>query len=243
MKSIFSRLTLRGTFILLSVTEFILGASYIGVILSQNAGLVLSTILQYTYRLLHTVAMTLCVVIALRQSDGRRLYRGLPAMALLLLALVVKDYLINFYSITIESGYLAGDALLLALPTTLINTLLITGVYLFSVYSLAYLFFIYSRPRDTAPTDMWALPSSHMLAAACFIVCAIGVPDLIVTLIGQIVFLARDAMWLPTVSEVVSMALDLLLIPLFTLLSYLVAYAALRYTKETPDAPVKTAVK
>ncbi len=237
MKAIFSRMTPRTLLALVLITEILLGVTYIGVLLSQEVGTVFSLFLQYIYRLLHTVCLVLGLTLALRSADGRRIYYGLGTVGLLLGALVIKDYLSNFYAAAVTEGYYAGDALLIALPTTAMNTLLFTGLFLLAVYLLSYLFFFYMRPTDTPPRDIWSLDTSHTLAAICFLTCMIAVPDLIITFVQQIIFLVRDALWLPAPGEIVNMALDLILIPLFACLSYLTAYLAIKHIRDKQKAP------
>ncbi len=236
MKSILSRLSQRTLLVLFLVTELLLGATYIGVLLSQDVGIVLYQILLQGYRLLHTVSLISALMLALRAADGRRYYHGFTRLACLIAALVVKDYLVNFYTYAVVDEELAGDALLLALPATALNTLLINGVFLFALYSLGYLFFFYARRENTAPKDAWALDTSYTLAATCFITCMVVIPNLIATFISQLLFLIKEAMWMPTPSEVVTMALDLILIPAWGVIAYLAVYMTARYGKKKSPA-------
>ncbi len=232
MKSILSRLTPRGLFILILLTELVLGVTYIGVILSQEVGLAFSLFVQYVYRFLHSVCLILGLALALRSADGRRIYHGAPQVCLLIVALTVKEYFTRFYTYSIVNEELAGDALLSALPDAAIYGLLYTGLFLAAVYALAYLFFCFSQDTDAIPTDPWAMNNFHTLAGTCFVACCVTIPEWILTIVDQVLFLTREAAWLPSVDEVISMALDLLLIPLFGVLAYLAAYMAHRYGKK-----------
>ncbi len=237
MKAILSRMTPRVQFFLILITEIILGASYLGILLiGGNVKLyVLYLILQYVYDLIHTVCIVLGIVFALRAASGKRVYYGIPHLSLLLLALYIKDVIMSFYAYGIGQGYDVADALLLALITALESTLLYTGVFIFLVGGSAYLFFLYLRPASDLPRDMWSLDTCPLLMASFFVAVCDTLPKLILTMVDQILFLVKDAFWLPTPSELCAMAADLILIPAFGVIAYMVAYLIMKHMKGMPQ--------
>ncbi len=232
MKGLLSRLTPRIQFILVLVTELVLGVLYAGVIHIGGWSAVAYVMLDYLYALIHTVSFILAIVLALRFADGRRFYYMLPYAALLMAALFAKDVFINFYTCVFTDGLYANEAIVVALLYAAENTLLFTLLFLALVGSLGYLVFLYMRPRADVPHDMFALSSSHMLRAALFVTVMDILPKWLSTLVEHIIYLVRDVNWLPTWQKLTKMSADMILIPAIGIIAYLVAYASLKYTRE-----------
>ncbi len=239
MKAIYSRMSPRLLMTLVVITEVLMGASYIGIVVMQTYNHPLCLPFQYAFQLLHTCALVAGLSLALMRAGEKHFLSGLPRFALLLAALFVKDFLGNFYSFWYADGYLAGDAMILSLSTTALSTLVITGLASLTSYLLAYLFFLYMRPAAEAPQSVWEIGKNHLLRAVLFTTVAVVLPTFIQTIVNQFDFLIHDALWMPSGSEILTLALELIFIPLFAALAYFNFAYFLRHTprKENTENP------
>ncbi len=215
--------------------EAVMGISYFGIFVLQQYNSPVCYALRLLFMLLHAVLSVGAVTYALYCMRARHTRKAIAVLCAFLAAVTLKDFIGNFASWNLAGQYGVGDSLLLSLFDTLCNTVLLEGLLLGGAFWLSWLFFLYARRPSPPPERLLDLTcdvtrGSLLTASLCTL-------RLLGYFLYDAIVFCREAFWILSVEETLSIVLEFVWILICGVASFLLSCPLLRYLFSAQEPP------